>query len=378
MNPTSSNPHPSPQHPPSAIRHPPSVIRHPPLLALFQKRIEGDDALLHLASLRFREAGLGPEFYAETAAELNWLMGFRPTSESPVVVHLDRNVNVLSEVGRSLILDFASTFSGRLLGLVIHDQPEMVTRQDGYVAALKELGAKLEHLPNSPLLFVEYAAGLEPELFLDTLQALDDCTLVTGCIDVGHFGIWRVRKTYAERHPGANACSLTPRSPELPTVIDDLQSAVHSALSFVLEVIRTASLTGKPLHFHLHDGHPLSTASPFGVSDHLSFLEEIPIPFEYQGHYSVPLMFGPSGLTALVSESLRRLGSDRVSFSLEIHPSDSRLALGHAAPLFRHWVDKTNAECMNQWLWMLQQNHLLLQDACHHGLLQKESESKSE
>lgn len=43
----------------------------PRILALFQKRIEGDDALLQLAGLRFKEAGLGTEFYAETTAELD-------------------------------------------------------------------------------------------------------------------------------------------------------------------------------------------------------------------------------------------------------------------------------------------------------------------
>jgi hypothetical protein len=41
-------------------------VPYPPLLALFQKRIDGDDALLHLAGVRFKEAGLGTEFYADT------------------------------------------------------------------------------------------------------------------------------------------------------------------------------------------------------------------------------------------------------------------------------------------------------------------------
>jgi hypothetical protein len=362
MNPTSCNPHPDPRHPKSDIRNP----RSPPLLALFQKRIEGDDALLSLAGLRFREAGMGVEFYAESPAELKWLMSFRPTAESPMVVHLNRDLNVLSKAGHSLILDFASAFSGRILGMVIHDQPEMATRQDQYVSALKELGTKMEQLPESPLLFVEYAAGLKPELFLETLHALSDCRLVSGCVDVGHLGLWQVRTAYSVLHPGADACGLTPHSPELPMVIDDLQRAVRSALRHVLEVIHTAGLMGKPLHFHLHDGHPLSTSSPFGVSDHLGFIDEIPIPFEYHGRYSVPLMFGPSGLTMLVSEALGLLGPDRVSFSLEIHPAEGRLALGDASHLFHHWVDTTNAERMNHWLWVLQQNHQLLKRACRH------------
>ena len=80
-------------------------------------------------------------------------------------------------------------------------------------------------------------------------------------------------------------------------------------------------------------------------------------------------MFGPSGLAAMVDKSLRLLGPERVSFSLEIHPPEGRLALGNASHLFHHGVDKTNAERMNYWLWVLQQNHQLLKDACHQGLL---------
>src|ERR1019366_7467093 len=43
---------------------------HPRILALFQKRIEGDDSLLRLAGLRFRQTGLGTEVYAGTPDEL--------------------------------------------------------------------------------------------------------------------------------------------------------------------------------------------------------------------------------------------------------------------------------------------------------------------
>jgi hypothetical protein len=48
---------------------------------------------------------------------------------------------------------------------------------------------------------------------------------------------------------------------------------------------------------------------------------------------------------------------------LEIHPANGRLALGDAAPLFSHWRDKTNAERMNQWLFVLGKNHELLRKA---------------
>ena len=62
----------------------------PRMLALFQKKIEGDDALLRLAPLRFKEAGLGAEYHAETSDELEWLLSFRLSQDAPVVVHLSR------------------------------------------------------------------------------------------------------------------------------------------------------------------------------------------------------------------------------------------------------------------------------------------------
>jgi hypothetical protein len=338
------------------------------ILALFQKRIEGDDALLRLASLRFREAGLGAEFYAENPAEFNRLMGFRPMPEGTAVVHLSREMNILEESHRNLILDFASAFGSQVSGLVIHDQPEAATQKENYLAALRDIGTRLDKMRNSPLLFVEYAAGLEPGLFVEILQAVRDCERVSGCVDIGHIGLQQVRSAYSQNHPGTDICSLTPEDPRLPLVIEDVLTAVGSALGMVLDVIRTLGRMGKPLHFHFHDGHPLSTGSPFGISDHLSFLGKIPIPFEYRGKYSLDLMFGPSGLAMIVTESLRLLAPEKVSFSLEIHPSKGRLPLGDALPLFDHWVDQTNAERMNYWLSVLVQNLRLLREECHKTL----------
>lgn len=366
LNPTSATPHPTSNlRPPTADTRQPTT---PPLLALFQKRIEGDDALLRLASLRFREAGLGAEFYAESRAELEWLLGFWPSTEQPVVVHLNRQLNVLAKAGRDLILDFATSFSGKLYGLVIHDQPELATDQDQVVEALREMGARLEQTPKSPLLFLEYAAGLDPALFVETLESLRDSARVSGCLDVGHLGLWQVRKAFARLHPGVDVCRLTPEDPDLPLLIDDLQGSIESAMELVLQVLHATAPLGKPLHFHLHDGHPLSTASPLGVSDHLSFLDELPIPFDYRGRCALPLMFGPSGLAALVSASLRVPGADKVTFSLEIHPAEGCLPLGSASPLFLHWLDKTNAERMNYWLSVLLHNHQLLKTFCHLDL----------
>jgi hypothetical protein len=141
-----------------------------------------------------------------------------------------------------------------------------------------------------------------------------------------------------------------------------VQSAAQTALPTVLRLIERLCAIGKAVHFHLHDGHPFSTFSPFGVSDHLSFLAEIPLGFEYQGRRSLPLMFGPSGLSQIAAKALQAVPADRLSFTLEIHPDYDRLPLDETdgEGLFAHWRDKTNAEQMNHWLAVLAQNHRLL------------------
>lgn len=66
----------------------------PRILGLFQKRIDGDDALLQLAALRFREARMGAEYYSDSVGELEWLLRFRPFHDAPAVAHLSRDINI--------------------------------------------------------------------------------------------------------------------------------------------------------------------------------------------------------------------------------------------------------------------------------------------
>ena len=113
-----------------------------------------------------------------------------------------------------------------------------------------------------------------------------------------------------------------------------METSVRSALPAVLQLIETVARFGKPVHFHLHDGHPASTFSPFGVSDHLSFLAEIPIPFAQEGRRALPTMFGPDGLEQIAQTAVRSLGAGCVSFTLEIHPTGEQLPLNEAAELW--------------------------------------------
>lgn len=332
----------------------------PPILGLFEKRIEGDDCLLALAKMRFEQAGLGAEIYAGQPDELEWLLNFKPANDAPVVAHLSRGINLLEASSRAQVMGFARRFAGRVLGFVVHDQPELVSQSDACVAAARELNARLEGVPNSPWLFIEYAVGLEPATFAQFAEAIAPCRRTSVCLDVGHVGVWQTRAAFSTLHPGRDVCDLKPGHPELPALVADVQRATATALPAVSQLIQRIGKIGKPVHIHLHDGHPASTFSPFGVSDHLSFLTEIPLPFEHCGRRALPLMFGPGGLRLMIGTALKSLGRSRCSFTLEIHPPEGSRPLTDAASLFNHWRDRTNAERMNHWLAVLRENQELV------------------
>jgi hypothetical protein len=347
----------------------------PEIYGLFHKRIEGDDTLLALAALRFRQHGLAAELYAETPQELSSLVRFNPKrgEGSSAAVHLPRDIDILSPSDRKRVIDFARAAGGELFGMVVHDQPEAETRFGDYVGALRDLDRRLDRMgdieglgaPSSPpMVFIEYAALLAPDVFLSIFEATADLEHVSACIDIGHVGLRQARVTYAKKHPSTDVCGIAPTDPTLSEIIEDIQAATASGLEATLSLTSRLCQLQKPLHFHLHDAHPLSTLSPFGVSDHLSFFELIPIPFAHRGKQSVDLMYGPSGLSKVVGTAMRYCRSKDLTLSLEIHPTTGALPLRDAAHLFDHWQDKTNAERMNLWLATLGQNHRLLEDAC--------------
>jgi hypothetical protein len=350
---------------------------HPPILALFEKRIEGDDSLLELGRLRCRQARLGAEMHAGTPEQLEAVMKFRPTADAPVVVHLPRHFNLADGRSQEQILAIASRFAGQVYGLLLHDHPEIATSAPKFVRAARDLNSGLSKLPSRPIIFVEYAAGLEPDVFAGFFESIRDLPGVSAAVDIGHVGLWRARQTFARAHGGQDVCSLKTQPAELAGLMDDVQEAARSALPTVLKLIKSLGEIRKPVHFHLHDGHPLSTFSPFGVSDHLSFFAEIPLRFEYRGRKSVNTMYGPAGLREIACTAVRAIGAERVSLTLEIHPTFEQLPLNDAEGLFRHWTDKTNAEKMNHWLAMLSRNAEIVKE-CVFGRLQIEDENEDE
>ncbi len=338
-------------------------LHRPATLGLFQKRIEGDEGLLELARLRFRQAGMGAELHAGSPGEIDWLQKFLPDPHRPVVVHLPRDLNWADASVQNRIADLACHVTGRVQGMVVHDRIEMGLQPEVFGRAARELETRLAQIPDGPVLFIEYAVGLEPEVFAGFAASIQDLMRVSVCVDVGHVGIQQTRNAYSQMHPGQDVCALKAEPSRFPDVILEVEQAVATALPTVLKLIEGLGPLGKPVHFHLHDGHPLSRFSPYGVADHLGFLAAIPIDFEHRGQRSLPLMFGPAGLAAIVDHAVRSIGGPRLSFTLEIHPPPGQRALEDAAGLFGHWRDKTRAEQMNHWLAVLGENHRLLLDA---------------
>jgi hypothetical protein len=327
-----------------------------PVHALFQQRVDGDEALLRLAGLRFAQTGTAAEVYADTPDQLEHVLRFVPAHPRLPVVHLSRGVNVLHGRDRALVREFADRFAGRVAGLVVHDKREMGAQTDRLLAGMRELNASLCQRPDGPMVFLEYAAGLDRSWFVEVAERLLDAERVSCCIDVGHVGLRQVVARFADTHPGLDLKKLGLANQRLPDLAADIQDAVAAALPHVLDVTRSVGRLGKHVHFHLHDGHPLVP----GLRDHFSFLTRLPVPFGYQGRRSLDMMYGPAGLASIVSAAIEACPPQEVSFTLEIHQVEGRLPLSDAAWLFAHWQDTTNAERMNYWLSVLSENAMLM------------------
>lgn len=330
-----------------------------PVHAVFQQRFAGDGALLKLAGLRFAQAGLAAEAYADTPDELDRVLGYVPPHPRLPTVHLNRGLNMLRERDRDVVAQFAGAFAGRLSGIVVHDQADMGTQVDSVVAAARELDARLARWPDAPLVFLEYAAGHEPGWFVDLAERLGDVDRVSCCIDVGHVGIRQAAARFARAHPGVPLRDLSPGDTRLPGLVSDVQDAVAGALPDVVDMTRSIGRLGKHLHVHLHDGHPLIG----GLPDHFTFLMRLPVPFRHAGLPSLAMMYGPAGLAAIVAAAAGASRPGLLSFTLEIHQVEGRLPLGDAEGLFRDWQDITDAERMNNWLSVLAQNAMLVHQA---------------
>jgi hypothetical protein len=337
----------------------------PRLLAMLsiQYPIRGDEALLRLAQARLGEAGIGGELYPHSPDHLRSLLAFRPPGLA-CTAHLPRDLDLLQAHDRERFLAFARAAAGQVYGLVVHDQLTFVQGTEVVAAAFRRIDSVLTEVPDRPYLFVEYASGLAPEFYASLFETTAGLDSVSAALDISHVAIQLCRTAYARRYPGQDVCQLTPDSAALPERIEDVQQCVVEALPGVLALIGRLGALAKPLHFHLHDGHPLSNSSAFGVADHLSFLEQITLPFSYRGRRTLAGVFGLRGLRLVVAAALRGLAADKLSFMLEVHPREGRRPLGKYSALFSHWHDQLFAERMNYWLDSLLENASLLRDSC--------------
>jgi hypothetical protein len=208
------------------------------------------------------------------------------------------------------------------------------------------------------MVFLEYAAGSEPEWFIELAGRLLDAEQISCCIDIGHVGMRQASVRFSRSHPSLGLGALSPEDWRLPDLVADVQDAVDGARRDVIDVIRSIGSLGKHVHFHLHDGHPLIP----GLSDHFTFLRRLPIPFSYQGRQSLSMMYGPGGLESVIWAATEACRPGGASFTLEIHQVEGRLPLADASRLFARWRDLTNAERMNYWLSVLGENAILLSE----------------
>jgi hypothetical protein len=220
---------------------------------------------------------------------------------------------------------------------------------------MRALGTPTSVRTGRPMVYLEYATGLPVHRFVSVAEQLADVELASMCIDIGHVGIEHARGMPLTSGSGLTWSKLSLTDPRLPEVVDQVQAATRSAVRAVLELIGLIAAIGKPVHYHLHDGHPLVQ----GLADHFSFFTRFPVPFEIAGSYALPPLFGPTGLAAVLDRAVRSSPGAGPSFTLEIHQVEGRLPLDAAAELFTHWRDLTNAERMNYWLSVLADNHLL-------------------
>lgn len=299
----------------------------PGIRGLFQQRVDGDDALLRLAALRFARAGMPAELYAETPGQLERLLEHLPAHQTLPTVHLDRRLSLLRSTDRDGVRRFTGQFEGRVAGFVVHDQPDMLQRVPELLDGLAAVGDR----PDGPWVFLEYAARHPLDWFVDIARKAAGLGRASVCVDIGHVGRAAagdlIREHLGPLRPGRPLLA----DPDLPELVEVVERGSRAGLPAVLAMVEDLAGMGKTVHFHLHDAHP---AVP-GLPDHFGFLTRFPVPFEHRGVRSLPPMFGPEGLAAVLRTADRTLGPERASLTLEIHQVRGRLPLdAEAAVLF--------------------------------------------
>ncbi len=330
----------------------------PALHGLFAKRVRGDDALHALSQSRFEQVGLAAEMYAGSPEGLAHVLRFAPADTRAPMVHLSRDLDLLRDRDRAAVIELVTRFGGRLSGFVLHDRYDTAQRLAEVPRAAAEVSEALVRSGSSRL-FVEYAAGCTIDQFVALGECLAPFDQVGLCVDIGHVGIREARRRFALLAPEVrvDVAHLSAENPRLPDLVDAVVAAVDAGLPAVTALTQALGGQPNPVHFHLHDGHPLVP----GLSDHYPFQWLLPIPFSRNGVRSLPTLYGVTGLATILRTAGESISPDLLSMTLEIHQGHGRLGLDpQAAALFRHWTDLTNAERQNAWLADITQNAALV------------------
>ncbi len=289
------------------------------------------------------------------------MLEFHPFPEREAMVHLPRDLDLLNTEVRDGIVTLAAKGPKTIRGLVVHDQQAARDEFETYLDALRDLDRKLRRKKSPVLVFVEYAVGLEPDQFCRVIEAAADLPSISACIDIGHVGIRRARQVYEHGFPGHHLTAHEAGDPETFEHLAEVEDAVLSAMAVTLDMIRRLSVLNKPLHFHLHDGHPL-VENHYHVPDHRSFLDRPMLTAPDDSRIELDTLYGPEGLHAVVETARQHLDQEKLTFTLEIHETLEALQLDPQAEfLFAHWADRTNAERTNHWLDLLKRNANLFQ-----------------
>lgn len=316
---------------------------------------DGDDALLRLARRRFEALGIGAEVYPSDPERLGALREFLPEG-AVSTAHLPYGWNLLNPDDFAAIVACAQV--GGLRGFTLHDSRRYTEEREAFLEAARRLGDVLERAPGRPTLFIEYVHSDPLDVYRDKMSWLLDVPCLAPCVDAGHVAVEVCRQELQRRLPNVDQDALEPGTPGLPDIVEEVQGVVEMAREKAVEYVGAfLAMKWEKIHFHCHNVHPLSRLSPWPIRDHLSFLQQIALPFPFRGRRVVDGAFNLAGVGRLHSRLLRGAKKCDVSVMLEIHRQPGRLPLGPDADLFSHWEDLTHAEEMNFHLELIAQSY---------------------
>ncbi len=332
----------------------------PAINGLLNYHIKGDEALLYLGCSRYTQAGFGVELHPGTPEHMKEILKFVPAGSSSTA-HLPYSV-VLDHDDTDRICDFVAEGGDIIGGYVMHDSAYYRENSEHGVELISKLSNKLDGKTNG-VVFLEYAAGLPFDLYYSIAEKITSLPNIGICIDIGHISIKAIAEELSKVLPEQDQRALRPGGDLTYDKYKLVAQAVHDGRGKALKLIESLAKIANFVHFHLHDGHPLSTFSPYGVRDHIPFFWEIPTQLREVG--AVGGLYGVTGLRRVLQIAIANISVEKLSLTLEIHPQPGQKDIAaENMEYFAEWRDLTNAKAMNFWMDLVIQNCLIVRDLC--------------